>query len=422
MKRLSVFLYTQILGKKIYDEFGDVIGELKDVYVTTDEGYPRVIGYKVKKGSIIDNYEFRMIRVSEEGGKIVINTKGSREILPRTYTYLLSEHLLDRKVVDIKSKKVVRVNDLRIAEIAGEFRVVGVEIGAVAKFRRVGIPSFGRALYKMLGKEYDDKMLLWDDIESIEMVSKSPNNPESYGKLSSLHPADLADILEDLDEDERKQIFESLNEDLAAETFEEIEDEYKGSLIKDLSEVKTAELLENIGNDEIADLLDELDGEEREKVLVNLEKDDAEEVSELLKYDDETAGSIMSKDFISFRNKITVSEVIEIIKEMQPDEDMLHYIYVTDEEDKLVGIVLLKDLLINSGEDSGNKKLEEIMKENVSTINSNTNISDVIEQAAKYDLLAVAVVENEKLIGIVQIHDLIDEFLFPLWKKKNKVI
>lgn len=417
MKQLTVFLYTNILCKKIYDEFGYNLGILKDVYVTTEEGYPRIIGYRLKKDGVVYNYEFRDISFYDDGGKIVIKTKGSKEILPRTYSYLLSKHLLDKKIVDINGKQVVRVDDLRIAKIAGEYRVVAVETGPLAKYRRMGIGWLAKFIYKILGKNYDDTVLMWDDVESLEMINNNLKLQIPYKKLSKLHPADLADILEELDENSRKQVFEALDEDLAADTFEEIEDEYRGSIIKDLSEVKTAELLENMDNDEIVDLLDELEGEEREKVLFNLEKDDAEEVNELLKYEDETVGSMMSKDFISFGLNVTVQETIEILKEMQPDEDVMYYIYVTDEEDKIKGIVILRDLILSNGE----TKLKDIMEDNIVTVRHDDPIEEAIEQAAKYDLLSTAVVDEEdRLVGIIQIHDIIDEALYPLWKKKNR--
>ncbi len=418
MKRLLAFLYTDILGKKIYDEFGDIIGVLKDIYVTTDEGYPRAIGYQVKRNGIISHYEFRMINVFNENGRVVIRTKGSREIIPRTYSYLISHNLLDKKIEDINGKQVVRVNDLRITEIAGEYRVVAVEVGSLSRFRRIGIPSFGKVLYGILGMKCEDKVLMWDDVESFELLNSNIKVSNSYNRLKTLHPADIADILEDLDVESRKKLFESLDEDLAADTFEEIEEEYRGSIIKDLSETKTAELLENMDNDEIADLLDELEGEEREKVLINLEKDDAEEVEELLKYEDETVGSIMSKDFISLGLNITVSETCEVLKELDPDEDVMYYIYTTDEEDRVKGIVILKDLLLCNGD----TLLKDIMEENISTVKHTEPISAAIELAAKYDLLLTAVVDdNNRLVGIVQIHDIIDEYLFPLWKKKKRV-
>lgn len=417
MKQLTVFLYTNILCKKIYDEFGYNLGILKDVYVTTEEGYPRIIGYRLKKDGVVYNYEFRDISFYDDGGKIVIKTKGSKEILPRTYSYLLSKHLLDKKIVDINGKQVVRVDDLRIAKIAGEYRVVAVETGPLAKYRRMGIGWLAKFIYKILGKNYDDTVLMWDDVESLEMINNNLQISVPYKKLSTLHPADLADILEDLDASSRKKIFESLDEDLAADTLEEIDPEYKGSIIKDISEAKAAELLENMPSDEIADILDDLDDEEREKILVNLETEDANEVKELLKYDDETIGSIMSKDFISFNLDITIGEIIEILRETEPEDEQLNSIFITDEDERVIGVLTLKDLIFNSPE----TKAREVMNENTNVIRHFVDVDEAIEIVSKYDLLSIPVVDDDDiLIGEVNTHDLIDEFLYPLWKKKNK--
>lgn len=416
MKKLSVFLYTNILGRKIFDEFDESLGELKDIYVTTEDGYPRVIGYKVKRDGSTFHYEFRSINFYQQENRIKIVTRGSKEILPRTYSYLLSEHLLDKKIVDINGKQVVRVDDLRIAEIAGEYRVIAVETGPLARFRRMNCAKLGSFIYKVLRKDYDDRVLMWDDVESLEMVNNNLQIAVPYKKLSTLHPADLADILENLDASSRKQIFESLDEDLAADTLEEIEPEYKGSIIKELSETKAAELLENMPNDEIADILDDLDDEEREKILINLEKEDAEEVKELLRYEDEAVGSIMSTDFISFNLDITIGEIIDILREMEePEEDELYRIYITDEEDRILGSINPSDLILNKPD----VKVKDIMSENIEVIRHDVNVDEAIELAAKYDLLAIPVIDEEdKLIGAVNTHDLIDEILYPLWKKK----
>lgn len=414
--KLSTFLYSNILGKKVYDEFGDVLGSLKDIYVTTEDGYPRIIGYKLKKDGVTFHYEFRYIEFNEKDGKVKIKTRGSKEILPMRYSYLLSENLLDKKIVDINGKKVVSVNDLRIAEIAGEYRVIGVEAGLLAKYRRLGIGGLAKFIFKLLGKDTADKMLRWDDVESLEMVDNNLKINLPYKKLSTLHPADLADIIEELDSTSRKQVLESLDEDLAADTLEEIDSEYKAEIIKELSDSKAVEVLENMPNDEIADLLDDLNEEEREKILLNLEREDAEEVKELLNYEDETVGSIMSKEFISVNLDITVGEIIDILKEMQPDEEVMYYIYITDKDDQIQGVVPIRDLIINDSE----IKIKEIMDETVSRVRFDDEINEVIEIAAKYHLNSVPVIDaDEKLIGIVIIHDLIDEFLYPLWKKKN---
>ncbi|AGX45016.1 magnesium transporter MgtE N-terminal domain-containing protein [Clostridium saccharobutylicum] len=414
--KLSIFLYTNILGKKVYDEFGDVLGILRDIYVTTEEGYPRIIGYKLKREGVTFHYEFRYIEFVERDGKTKIKTRGSKEILPMRYSYLLSENLLDKKIVDINGKQVVRVNDLRIARIAGEYRVIGVETGPLARYRRLKIAWIMKIIYKILGKTLEDKILRWDDVESLEMIENNLKLSVPYKKLSTLHPADLADILENLDTNLRKKVLESLDEDLAADTLEEIDSEYKGAIIKELSDSKAVEVLENMPTDEIADLLDDLDEEEREKILVNLEKEDADEVKELLQYEDETIGSIMSKEFISVNLNITVGDTIEILKEMKPDEEVMYYIYITDEEEHLQGVVPIRDLIICDTD----KKIKEIMDETVSHVSHDDEINEVVEIIAKYSLNSVPVVDEEdKLVGIVIIHDLIDEFLYPLWKKKN---
>ena len=169
--------------------------------------------------------------------------------------------------------------------------------------------------------------------------------------------------------------------------------------------------------DEIADILDELDDDEREKILVNLETEDAEEVKELLKYEDETVGSIMSKDFISFNLDITIGEIIDILRESNPEDEELNSIFIKDEEERVIGIIELKDLILNNG----NVKVKEIMDENINSLKHTESINEAVEIASKYDLLAIPVVDNnEVLIGVVNTHDLIDEVLYPMWKKKNK--
>ena len=171
-------------------------------------------------------------------------------------------------------------------------------------------------------------------------------------------------------------------------------------------------------NDEIADILDELDDDEREKILVNLEKEDADEVKELLSYEDEAVGSIMSTDFISFNLDITVGEIIDILREMEElEEDELYRIYITDEGDRILGDISQLDLILNKP----NVKVKDIMNENINVIRHDINIDEAIEIAAKYDLLAIPVIDEEdKLIGAVNTHDLIDEILYPVWKKKIK--
>lgn len=415
MKKLTSFFLSSILHRKVYDEYGDSIGKLFDIYVTTEEGYPKAIGYKIKKDGEMFNYEFRNIDFYEENNKIIIKIKDAKDIIPRSFSYLLSKHLLDKRIVDINGKKLVRVNDLRMSQIAGEIRVVAVDTGLSALGRRLHMEKGINGFLKLIHKECSDTLIIWDNVESLEMVNNNLMLSIPYQKLSKLHPADIADILEEMDEDYRAKVFESLDENLAADTLEEIEPEIQKDLLESISESKVTEVLDKIPNDEIADMLDEVDEETAEKLLMNMEKEDADEVRVLMEYEEETVGSIMNKDFLAFNVNITTEETIDLLREIKPDDEVALYIYIVDEDEKLQGVVSLRDLVVSSPE----SKLRDIMDHNVIKVRDNETIDKSIEFAVKYDLLSLPVVDEEdKLCGIVILNDIVDEMLLPSWKRK----
>ncbi len=419
MKKLTNFFLSSFLYKKVFDEYDDSLGKLWDIYVTTEDGYPKAIGYKIKKNGEMFNYEFRSIEFCEGDKGYFIKVRDAKEIIPRSFSYLLSKHLLDKQIVDINGKKVVRVNDLRMGEIAGDLRVLAVDTGVLALGRRTGVEGLIKGFYRLMNKEINDSLIMWESVESLEMVNDNLKLSIPYQKLSTLHPADLADILEAMDEDYRNKVFESLDENLAADTLEEIEPEIQRDLIESISETKAAEVLESMPNDEIADILDEVDEETAEKLLMNMEKEDAEEVRVLMKYEDETAGSIMNKDFIAFNININTQETIELLRELKPDDEVAYYIYIVDEEDKLQGVVSLRDLVISSPD----SKLRDIMDKKVIKIKDDESMDEVIEAAVKYNLLSLPVVdEEEKLCGIVIMSDIIDEVFLPSWRRRSKKV
>ncbi|MHC1684250.1 MAG: magnesium transporter [Clostridiaceae bacterium] len=418
MEKIYNFFLSKVVNSNVYDEYEDCIGRLYDMYVMNEEGYPKIIGYKLKKDGEIINYEFRSIDfLKTDNGKMKIKIKGARNIIANTYSYLVSKHLLDKQIVDLNGKKIVKVNDVRLAAIAGEIRVVAVDTGIKARARRYNCYEFVKFILKLINKWPKDQLIMWDNLESIEMVNQSIKLNVPFKKLSKLHPADIADLLEGMDSQYRKKIFESLEENLAADTLEEIEPEIQAEILGNLSETKTAEVLDNMPNDEIADILDEVDDETVEKILTNMEKEDADEIRSLMKYGDESIGSIMNKDFISFNINITVEETIEILREMNSDEEVSYYIYITDEDGKLEGVISLKDLIC-SNKDS---HLKEIMAKNLISVRDYEEVNIAIDIATKYNLLSVPVLDkHEKLCGIVVLHDIIDEFLLPNWKKRMK--
>ena len=335
MNRLSSFFLSKVLYKKIYDEFDEYIGKLCDIYVTTEDGFPRAIAYQIKRDGELINCEFKNIIFYDDDDKILIKGEGVREIILQRYSYLLSKHLLDRQIVDINGKKLVRVNDLRIAQMAGEYRVVAVDTGVLALGRRLGIEGIVKSFYKLFNKVPADSLIIWDNVESLEMVNNNLKLAVPYQKLSKLHPADLADILEDMDINYRKKVIESLDQNLAADILEEIEPDIQADILENMSQSKRGEILREMPNDEIADILDEVDSETMEKILMDMKKESADQVRALMNYKQETVGSIMNQDFISFNISITVGETIDILKETNPDDEVIHYIYITDDQQNL---------------------------------------------------------------------------------------
>ena len=210
-----------------------------------------------------------------------------------------------------------------------------------------------------------------------------------------------------------------LDKDLAADTLEELQPEIQADILSTINNIRAQEILDEMPNDEIADILDEMKEVDAEKILMNFNKDDEEEIRNLMDYPDEVVGSIMNKDFISFNVNITASETIEILRELQPEDEVIHYIYIVDEDEKLQGFISLRNLVLSAPE----QKLKDIMDDKVIKIKDCQDIEDAIEVALKYDLISLPVVDfEEKLCGIVIMNDIIEELLSPRWKRKLKKI
>ncbi len=419
MEKLTEFYLSDILGKYVYDELNYCIGKLEDIYVTTEFGYPRAIGYKIKSGREIENFEFRTIDIFKDNGKCVIRVVQVKDIIPRKYSYLLSKNLLDKDIVDVDGKKIVRVMDLKMIKSGGYLTVVGVESGPLAVARKIGLEGITKKVCKIINKKPKKNSLSWESVQSLEMVASSLKLTTPYNKLSKLHPVDIAEIIEDLSPEDRVKVIDGLNIDLASDTLEELDHDISQEILQDLSENKAKELLDLMPNDEIANMLDDLDEEATNKMLVNLDDEDESEVRDLMKYEDEVVGNIMNTEFISFNIDITAEETINILRELKPEEEILHYVYIVDNYERLLGVISLRDLIIANP----NSKLKAIMDTKIFKVSDSDEIEKAIAMAVKYDLYSVPVVDEEdKLCGIAIIGDIIDEVLSPSWKRKIKKI
>jgi magnesium transporter len=257
---------------------------------------------------------------------------------------------------------------------------------------------------------------LWDDVEALDTTNFNIKLSQSSSKLQRLHPSDLADIIEEMGAHSRTKIFESLDEERAADVLEEMEPYAQAQIIESLSIGKAADLLEKMPADEVADLLDELEDDTVELLLNEMERESSEEVRELLEYEDKEVGSLMTTDFLSFREGMTVDQTLNELREQKPEADMIYSLFITDEEEKLVATVSLRDLVISLP----TMTLAEIMNKQIIRVSDEDKIDTLAEIISKYDLLAIPVTDAENiLVGMVVIDDIVEDLMYKGKTKKG---
>jgi Mg2+ transporter MgtE len=252
------------------------------------------------------------------------------------------------------------------------------------------------------------KLILWDEVAAVESSNEGIKLSKEHSKLLTLHPSDLADIIEDLNRNAQIAVFSSLDEEQAADVLEELETEAQINIIESISTEKAANVLELMPADEAADLLDEMQDEKAEALLNEMESIASDEIRELMEYPDNEVGSIMTTDYISFNENLTVGQTLEELRKLKPETESIYYLYVLDNEDKLVATVSLRDIVISEPA----VMLKDIMNTKVIFIYDHDKISSMTEIITKYSLLAVPVVdEHSVMLGMVIIDDVVETLL-----------
>ncbi len=244
-----------------------------------------------------------------------------------------------------------------------------------------------------------------DRVKIVEKLLANDEDIKVNEYIEELHPADIAEILLELEDENQNKFFSVLSWEQAGRVLEDVDSETFTDLIGILKREHKIEILENMSQDDMVDLLAELTEEKRKEIISLLDLENAKEVRELLFYDEDTAGGIMTKDFVAVKKDITVYQAIEELREIGKDAETIYYVYVIDNDEKLVGVLSLRELIVSKP----NNYIEDIMHERVKKVSLNTDQEEVAKMVAKYDLLAIPVVnDNNKIMGIVTVDDIID--------------
>lgn len=322
---------------------------------------------------------------------------------------LLGRDLLDQQIIDVHGRKVVRVNDIDLYEDSGNgnpaLRVVAVDVGSRGAVRRLlqGIvPSI--ALRKLL-ERIPEKAIPWEFVDLIETdPARRVRLKISHERLARLHPADIADIVEELTPAEREAVFESLDEQVAAEALEEVNPKVQQSIIRSLDSDRAADIVEEMDPDAAADLLGDLPPEHSEQILGEMEPNERADVQELLEFRDETAGGRMTTDYISLPPTAAVRDAIEQLRTFEGGIETVSTIYLLEDDDVLVGAVPLHRLLLASPDAS----LAGMKSELLVSVQAGANEKEVATMFDKYNLLTLPVTDEKgRMTGVITADDII---------------
>jgi CBS domain-containing protein/sporulation protein YlmC with PRC-barrel domain len=328
----------------------------------------------------------------------------------------LARDLLDKQIVDTHGAKVVRVNDLQLDDKQGQLRLVGADVGLRGILRQVGGEHAAERVAGLLGRKLPRGIIPWHLVEPLESRQQNVRLTLPHAKLALLHPADIADIVEEMTADERLAVFDQLDVETAAETLGEVEPEMQAAIMGDLDGERAADILEEMDPDEAADLLQDLPEETREELIELMDEEEGADVEELLAYPEDSAGGIMTTDFLALPRGLTTGQAIDRLRELQPDPALVYYLYVVDSEGKLDGNVSLRDLVVAQPD----TPLTTVMNPNVLRVLAETPKEEVAALIAKYDLLALPVVDaRRKLLGTVTVDDVVELMMPRGWKKRS---
>ena len=400
----------QILKTPVIDSHDEEIGRISDLAIATGEVFPRITSLAfVGPGKVPFMISWRKYVESFDGDHVQLNVPAAdiRFSYLQPDEVLLARDLLDKQIVDTQGMKVVRVNDLKLSDSSKGFRLLGAETGVRGLLWGIH-PLLEKAVVgisKALRHPIKERLIAWNYMELLEHDMSQIKLSVSHKRLHELHPADIADIIEQLDPQQRQAVFEHLDTAQTADVIAELEDEYQADVIDDMSSKQGARLLNEMDPDDAADIIGDLPYEKAEKLLRLMGMEEEATVRALLGYKEETAGGIMTTDFVAVNDDLTVQDAIDAIRAADDDQESVHYVYAVSDNHVLTGVMSLRMLLVAQPGDA----LADIMATELITCPPELDQEECAEIISKYDLLALPVVDEQGImLGVVTVDDAMD--------------
>jgi magnesium transporter len=400
---------TALLGTPVTDSQGHLRGKLKDIAVDTGPNAGKVAGLVLKTRTGLAIVPSQDV-METPAGTLELRSSGALVPLKDQGNYLyLQQDLVDRQIIDIHGRKVVRVNDVDLEWMghgaAHLLRVAEVEVGLRGAFRRVFKGMLPRASLEAISRKFAAHGIPWHFVDVIEVdPARRVKLRIEHERLAEMHPSELADILEDLAPAEREAVFNSLDEEVAAEALEEVEPKLQKALLEKLDEEKIADIVEEMDPGAAADLLAELPEDQSDAILEEMEPEERQEVEELLEFDEDSAAGLMTTDFVYLGVQSTVAQAVQALRSFDGDPETVTEIYLLDEKRVLHGAIPLARLVMAQPE----ARLSVLTEPRVLSCPADTNQNDLAELFDKYNLHALPVVDAQnRMVGVVHAEQVI---------------
>jgi CBS domain-containing protein/sporulation protein YlmC with PRC-barrel domain len=405
---LEHIFFTELMGLKVYDLKGRKLGRVRDAALV-----PLVDQFRVDRYLIAGGWAWLTIRhdqidrISLDG--IWLRDEQLTPYHRDDYMLRLERDLLDQQIIDVHGRKVVRVTDvtfqLHRSNGHDELRVQEVDIGLRSMFRRLVQGVVPRPLVRRLMVHIPINSISWEYCNIVEADPQRRLRLNiSTQALETMHPADLADIVEELGPSDRQALIGSLDSEVAAEALSEIDPDIQASILESLTEMKAAEIIEEMDPDEAADILAEMEEERSDAILEEMSDEDAQDVEELLEHDEDSAGGMMTTDFFALPTAATIAEALTAMRLSEDALESTNTIFLTGDNDKLTGAVPIARLFLHDAA----TPLAKIQTERLITIPATETKARAAELFDKYNLLALPVIDKEhRILGVITADDII---------------
>src|SRR2546427_5315814 len=402
---------TELLGAEAYDVGGNFVGRVTELFIEPADQPNRVARMLLGRGKyqpLVARYD-HVAFVAPGTVRLNVDEKALETHRPNEAWLAVQKDLLDQQIIDISGRKVVRVNDIDLAEQRAngivELRVTQVDVGLTGAVRRLLQGLVSPSLIRRIQEKLPARIIRWEFVNLIETDPlRRVKLRITHDKLESMHPADLADIMEELSPAERQAIIASLDEESAAEALAELDSRLTSQIVEKMAPERAADIIEEMEPDMAADVLGDLSPEVSQDVIEELQGEEAREVQALLSFDENSAGGMMTTDFVYVGETATRAEVVDWIREREVKVEQLDTIFVIDGNARLSGAVPVGRLLLAAEDEA----LAQLKQEPLVSVAADAREKEVFALFDKYNLRSLAVVDvSGRPIGAITVDDVI---------------